>query len=332
MIIDAHSHGVHPSYFDQLRTMGGQWGRKVAERELEHVRSTPQYTNVTVRVEQLDRYGIDMQMVTPSVPLDVNVFPGDVTTQLSLARSLNDGMAKLMDESKGKLVAAGSIPIMHFEKIGWQEMERAIKILGLKAINLPSNINGKPLDLAEFEPFWAHAEQMGVAVYIHPWPQPGRPYEADFDLPHVFGWPFETTITLARLVFSGIMERHPNLKIVSHHLGGGMIPFFMGRIMESNDPTGTGESMGPSMPRSLFDYFSRFYYDSAVGGSAAAIKCACEVFGPDQIVFATDGPHGPGKGETRLASYPGLIRSLGLSQTATEKILAGNARKLLKLG
>ncbi|MDO8689029.1 MAG: amidohydrolase family protein [Dehalococcoidia bacterium] len=73
------------------------------------------------------------------------------------------------------------------------------------------------------------------------------------------------------------------------------------------------------------------YYDSAVGGSAAAIRCAYEVFGADQIVFATDGPNGPGRGETRLATYPELIRSLGLSQAETSKILGGNARRILNL-
>lgn len=77
-----------------------------------------------------------------------------------------------------------------------------------------------------------------MPFYLHPFPQPGRPSEADYDITHTFGWPYETVIALTRLVFSGIMERHPRLKIVSHHLGGGMIPFFMGRVLETNDQSG----------------------------------------------------------------------------------------------
>ncbi len=85
------------------------------------------------------------------------------------------------------------------------------------------------------------------------------------------------------------------------------------------------------MPKPLFDYFSRFYYDTAAGGSAAAIRCAYEVFGADQLVFATDAPWGPGGGESRLANYPNVIRSLGLSEAENKKIFEDNARKILNL-
>ena len=133
------------------------------------------------------------------------------------------------------------------------------------------------------------------------------------------------------MVFSGLMERHPRLKIVSHHLGGGLIPFFMDRLTESNDPTASiGHAIIP-LPKPLFEYFRLFYYDAAVGGSAAAIKCCHEVFGADQILFATDAPHGPEQGLLRLAKYPSIIRTLGLPAADTEKILAGNARRLLSL-
>jgi len=336
MIIDAHTHGFHGGYFDQLIAVGGDWAKKRIAFELERARTRPHYLDVVRRVEQLDRNGIGLQVVTSGHRLDVNLFPGDAATRLAIARALNDNMAKLMEDSKGRLLTAGSIPLAGFEQGGRQEMERAINALGLKAINLPSNINGTPLDLPEFEPFWAQAAEMDIPVYIHPRDPVGqtdRSYEAEYDLTHNFGWPFETTLVLARLVFSGIMERYPTLKVVNHHLGGGMIPFFLGRTYETYSPENdeASDRIGRPIPRALLDHFHRFYYDTAVGGSAAAIRCAYEVFGADQLVFATDAPWGPGGGESRLANYPKVIRSLGLSEAENKKIFEDNARRILNL-
>jgi predicted TIM-barrel fold metal-dependent hydrolase len=110
-----------------------------------------------------------------------------------------------------------------------------------------------------------------------------------------------------------------------------MIPFFMGRTNESYSPAEQQKHLGRVLPRPLEEYFSRFYYDTSVGGSAPAIKCAYEVFGADQLIFATDFPHGPGSGQDRLAQYPEVIRSLGLPEAETRKIFSDNARKVINI-
>ncbi|MFC2008243.1 amidohydrolase family protein [Chloroflexota bacterium] len=333
MIIDIHSHGFHKGHFDELVAAGGKWAENAIAHLLNATQSKPQFVDVALRVEQLDRCGIDLQVVTPQHHLDSNLLPGDMVAQLAMARALNNHMAALMEESKGRLLAIGSVPLAAFEHGGRQEMERAINSLGLKAISLPSNLQGKAIDLPEFEPFWAQAAQMGVPVYIHPNDPAGntdRSYEAEYDLTHTFGWPFETMLVLSRFVFSGLMERHPTLKIVSHHLGGG-IPFFWGRINETYDPPSQQRNIGWVLPKPMFDYFSLFYYDTAVGGSAEAIRCAYEVFGAERLVFATDAPWGPGTGESRLEEYPKVIKSLGLSEAENSKIFADNARSILNL-
>ncbi|MFC2001116.1 amidohydrolase family protein [Chloroflexota bacterium] len=331
MIIDAHTHMIHSAYFDQLAEKGGKWGRERVELASAQAKKTPHLTDVRLRVEQLDRNSIDLQVVTPRRTFDCNLLPGDVTAQLAYARVLNDSMARLTEDSKGRLIATGNIPLADFERYGRQEMERAIKVLGIKAIVLSSNMRGKPIDLPEFEPFWAHAAETGVPVYIHP-DDPasteGRSYEAEYDLVHGFGWPFETELMLARLVFSGIMERYPTLKVVSHHLGGG-IPFLWGRILETYDEL--NKKIGHALPKPLYDYFSRFYYDTAIGGHAPAIRCTYELFGVDQLIFATDAPFGPKAGEERLATYPKVIESLGLSAAENKKIFEDNARRVLNL-
>lgn len=331
MIIDAHTHMFHAAYLEQLSQIGGEWAKKKVAEGLRVARQNPLIIDMKQRLEQLDRNGIDFQVVTPLHSQYSYFLPDDIAAQHTLSRAINDGMARLVEESKGRLIACGAVLPEGFEPGGRQEMERAINTLGLKAMCLSSNLNGKPLDTPELEPFWANAAEMGIPVYIHP-SNPishnDRSYEAEYDLIHNFGWPFETMLMLSRLVFSGVMERYPTLKVVSHHLGGG-IPFFWGRITETYNPAVQEKLIGRVLPKPLFDYFSLFYYDTAVGGSAPAIKCAYEVFGANQLLFATDAPYGPG--ESRLASYPKVIRSLGLPEADNNKICAGNARRILNL-
>ncbi len=330
MIIDAHSHGANGKYLDKIDALGGDWIKKVLNREYKRAKETPGYFDVALRVEQLNKYGIDFQVVTPGVPFGADFCPGDITNKLAYAKAFNDNMASLMEDSKGKLIAIGTIPITGFGEKTTQEMERAIG-LGLKGFSLSTNLEGTPLDLPQFEPFWAQVAKMDIVIYTHPLSPindcPRRAYEFDYYLSHNFGYAFETALMLSRLVFSGIIERHPTLKIVNHHLGGS-IPFFWGRTLESYREESQPKHLGRKMPKPLYDYFSRFYYDTAVGGSAPAIRCAYEVFGADQLVFATDTPEND---EWRLATYPGVIRSLGLPEAVTEKIFSGNIKRVLKL-
>lgn len=334
MIIDAHSHGFHGGYLEKLEAAGGSWTKERVAVLRQRAIRRPQYLDMALRVRQIERNNISWQVVTPSWVIDSNLFSGDSSTRLAIARALNDNMAKITEDSKGTLLASGGVPLEDLEKGGLRELERAIKTLGLKAVTIPSNIRGKPVDLPEFEPFWAQVSEMGIPVYIHPVDPAGesdRRYEAEYDLIHNFGWPFETVLMLSRLVFSGIMERYPGLKVVSHHLGGGMIPFFWGRINETYDPDDQEKTIGRVLPKPLYHYFSKFYYDTAVGGSSTAIKCAYDVFGANQLIFATDAPNGPGDGEIRLATYPDVIRSLGLSEAENKKIFEGNARRILNV-
>jgi aminocarboxymuconate-semialdehyde decarboxylase len=264
--------------------------------------------------------------------VDCNVLPIARDRQLEIAQAANDGMARLMEQSQGKLLGIASAPMAVLEDGGLKEMERAVKGLGLKGFAIATNSRGKPVDAPEFAPFWARAAEMGVPVFIHPanpQNQNDRPYEAQYNMTLVFGWPFETVLMLARLVFSGIMERHPTLKVVSHHLGGGMIPFLFGRIEESYILENQERVLGRVLPKPLKELFGRFYYDTAGGSLEAAIKCCYDVFGADQILLATDSPHGPKGGEIALEGYPRRVRECGIPAEAADRINGGNARKLL---
>ena len=332
MIIDIHTHMIHGKEMAALEAVGGN-SMKQRIKSLQGVTTKkPHAMDVTSRVAQMDQFGIDYQLATPFHHLDPNGMPLDADVEIKVSRLINDSMARITEESRGRILCAGAIPMNSLENEGLKEMERVVKELGLKGFGTLTNIKGKPLDVPEYRPFWAKAAELDAPVFIHPMDpvtRNDRSYEDAYDLMLIFGWPFETTLALCRLVFSGIMDQFDSLKIVSHHLGG-MIPFYWGRMSESYIPE-FAKRRGTALNKPLKEYFSRFYYDTAVGMNPGAVRCAYELFGGERLVLATDAPFGPGTGEERLESYPRLIKELGLPQKDTANILGENAKRLLKI-
>ncbi|NIR13013.1 MAG: amidohydrolase [Desulfobacterales bacterium] len=141
----------------------------------------------------------------------------------------------------------------------------------------------------------------------------------------LFGWPFDTTIALLRLIVSGTMERHPTLKVVTHHLGGGMFPFFSNRFKIKF------ENLKKEMKRPHSESLERVYGDTAVDGTAAALPCGHAFFGTERMLFGTDYPFSPEKGEVYLRENLAIIKSWDLPEEDKAKILGENAKRLLKL-
>jgi aminocarboxymuconate-semialdehyde decarboxylase len=329
MIIDAHAHAVHGDYLESLYDSGGKW---LKEKTAFLHRVKPQVFDIPLRLQWLERNGIDLQVVTPHHTFDSNLFPGDANDRLHLSKVINDNMSRIIEDSQGKMLPVASIPIADFEEFGRKEMDRAIDALGLLGVNLPSNLNGKPIDLPEFESFWAYAAKKNIPVFIHPHDPAGcsdRSYEAEYSLNISIGWPFEIMLALCRIVFSGLLDRYPELKIVTH-MGGGL-PFFWGRLNETYHPSQQARTIGRVLPKPLIEYFSKFYYDIAIGGNAAAIRCACDIFGSSSIIFATDAPWGPETGEFRLKAYQKAIESLQLTPDDERKIFCDNAKSLIDM-
>ena len=338
MIVDGYAHCWTLKYMEELRKYPNQTVREAAESMYRIWESHPNQIDLDLRLRDLNENKIDFQVGAVHERNDPNTLPLTDNERLRLCRLLNDEASQLVSISKNRIIPMGAVPLPSINDGGIEEMRRAVNELGLKGFTVPGNVSGRPLD--EFKSFWKEAARLDAVVYIHPNNPRGnesRPYEAEFDLMHTFGWPFETTLALARLVFSGIMEECQNLKIISHHLGG-MLPFFMGRINETYE----GKKRAPSRPdqiskaqsnlsKPLLDYFKEFYYDTAVGGSVEAISCGYKVFGADRLVFATDYPWGPEAGRFRLATYPGVLRKAIPNEEDQFKILGLNMSKLLKL-
>ena len=142
----------------------------------------------------------------------------------------------------------------------------------------------------------------------------------------VFGWPFDTTQAVWRLIFGGVLDQYPSLKIVTHHLGA-MLPFFSRRI-ESNLRTGLKEHL----QRDIKEYWTNIYGDTAIDGTAAAFPCGYAFFGPDRMMYGTDYPFGNEEGEDFIRENLACVKAMDIPEEAREKILGGNAKKLLKIG
>ena len=167
------------------------------------------------------------------------------------------------------------------------ELERAVRDLGALGFQLHTHVAGRPLDDPAFAPVFAKAEELGCMIWLHPARGPVQPdYLSEsvsrYGIWWSLGWPFETAAAMARLVYSGVMQRHPQLKILTHH-GGGMLPHFAGRLdtIQADDQIEAFERLGGNPIES----FKRFYADTAFFGAGHALRSSYEFFGPDQMLF-----------------------------------------------
>jgi len=255
-----------------------------------------------------------------------------------LARIANDSQAELVakhpDAFAGFLIA---LP-MNNPDAAVAEVERASKQLHGPAVQLYSNIAGKPLDSPEFAPVFEAIHKAGLPIFIHPARNASfADYKGEdkskYEIWWTFGWPYETSTAMARLVFSGALDRWPDLKIVTHHLGG-IAPYLAGRVGYGWDQLGTRTSdedyfaLLKSMKKRPIDYFKMFYGDTAEFGSLAATRCGLDFFGAEHVLFASDCPFEPTPG-LYISETLRVMRELGVSDGDLAKICHGNAQRLM---
>lgn len=286
------------------------------------------------RVAYMDKFGIDVEVLSFSQVGELwqTLNGGE---KLRFTRVVNDSMARVAQRHKGRLVAVATLPMLDGEAL--DELDRAIGQLGLKGCMIYSNVNGKPLDSPEFMPFYQRMAKHGVPLFIHPTNSPYYNWISEYQLGQAFGWPFDTSLAVARLLFGGVLEKFPDLKIVVHHMGA-MIPFFAKRLdgfyeEAKSDPEMFARAYGnrPALKSPPSQYLKKLYGDTVVNGSAAALKCGYEFFGAEHIVFATDYPFGPRHGVDWTRQTLEIVRNSGFSQKERAKILEGNIRRLVEI-
>lgn len=317
LIIDGFSHILPKSFAEEL-------GQAHPTNELMELAALKHFGEVENRVRVLDKYKIDKQVLTIARPsIWINV-PKDIV--LEMTRVANDAVSKAARQFPDRFLPVGTLPIPSEEFI--PEFDRCIGELGMVGIQIFSNVGGRALDDSGFRPFFENAHNSRTPVWIHPQLLYG--WSPEFCLDKIFGWLYETSLALSRLVFSGIMDEYPDLKIISHHMGA-MVPHFSERIKgfyEASDMFPRAKFT--SLPKNPLEYFKKFYGDSVLNGAVHAFECGYKFFGPEHIIFATDYPFGPGKGETWMDGALHQIAATDLSQIEKDQILGGNLQKLIE--
>jgi aminocarboxymuconate-semialdehyde decarboxylase len=255
-------------------------------------------------------------------------------------------MAQIRDRRPDRFPAfVASLP-MNDVPAALAEMDRAVETLGARGIQILTNINGRPLDDPELFPVFERiANRYGLPVWMHPYRPPtiaDYPMEtqSEYEIWVVLNWPHETSVAMARMVFSEMFDRLPNLRVITHHCGA-TIPYLAGRVGPIWDEIGKRgdnarykairERMAQKSLRPL-DYFKKFYGDTVLGGSDAALRCGLDFFGPEHVLFGTDFPYGPESGLWFLRENMRSLDEIDLPKAERDGIYFGNALKLMRTG
>ncbi|HUG35806.1 MAG TPA: amidohydrolase family protein [Candidatus Limnocylindrales bacterium] len=334
MKIDVFPHILPRKYFDRMLQVAPA-GMALQKR----MAGIPVLVDLDLRLRMMDRHEGYVQVLTlANPPLEVVAGP---ETSPDLARLANDEMAAIVARHPDRFPGfVASLP-MNNPDAAVAEVDRAIEQLGATGVQVFTNVNGRALDLPEHRSVLDRMAEHRLPVWLHPArPATAADYAGEprskYDLWWAFGWPYETSVAMGRLVFSGLFDRHPDLIIITHHLGA-MIPFCEGRLGGGLDQLGS-RSDDPDdaaargrLRRRPIDYFRRFYGDTALFGAAHAMESGLAFFGADHVLFGTDFPFDPEKGPGFIRDTIAAMERMRATAEDKAKIYEGNARRLLRL-
>ena len=333
MIIDIFNHFMPKAIYDRLSSLVPGHIALSAFPEL------PTLWDVDARLAMMDEFG-ELQHVRSlaNPPIEMLGTP-DKTPEL--ARVANDGLAELCRRHAERFPAfIASMPMNNVDACV-READRAIRDLGAKGIQVFTNVLGKPLSAPEFRPLFQAMAKHDLPVWIHPIRGPqfadyATEKASEHEIWFTFGWPYETTACVTRLIFSGIYDELPGLKIITHHMGG-MVPFYAGKIDLGFDQIFHGRTDDNPVARKAGlkkrpgDYYRMLYADTSVNGSAAAARCGHAFFGTSHCLFATDAPFDAEQGRMLIRETINAVNALEIPASDKERIFSGNARDLLRL-
>jgi aminocarboxymuconate-semialdehyde decarboxylase len=278
------------------------------------------------RLEHMDRFGIDIHVLTIPAP-GADRFEGD--DAVAIARAANDAIAALCRKHPTRFVGFFTLPTSSISA-SLDELERSVHELGLKGFGSFSNLNGQALDREELFPIYERLAKYKLPVYIHPTaPLASEAIGIDIMPTLIFGWAFDSTVAMTRLVYGRVLERFPEINFVVADVGG-VLAFFAQRA--KNIYSGRTEEIRQryGLKENPLDSFQQFYVDTA-DHPASTLKCVLDFFGPERLVLGTNYPYGPEEGCVLIKNSLAAIDGLNLSSKDKEKILGGNAAEVLGL-
>ena len=336
--LDIFPHIFPLEYFERMK--------KIAESNLSLAAQLKRWMHIPVlwdldkRIRMMKRFPDYKQILTLSMP--AIEFLGSPEETPALARLANDGMAEIVRKHPEQFPAfVASLP-MNNVAASLEEMDRAIGQLGAKGIQIFTNVNGRPLDDPEFFPIFERmVNKYGLPIWVHPsrtarFSDYSSENKSKYEMWWLFGWPYETSVFMGRLVFSGMFDKLPKLRIITHHLGA-MAPFLANRLGYGMDQFGARtsdedyEGLLKKMAKRPVDYFRMFYGDTAINGYAPGIRCGLSFFGSGHVLFGTDCPFDPQGGPLFIRETIKAIDSLKLKKGDARRLYFGNALRMLRL-
>ena len=328
--IDIAAHILPARYFGRLQQIPGFY---LAKR----VKGVRCLFDLTVRFQIMDAFGEYRQVLSLAAPPIDRLGPPEVTPDL--ARLANDELAGLVAAHPDRFAGAfAGLPLNHPDA-SLRELDRLSSHPGFVGVQIYSNVAGRPLDAPRTLEVIEEAVRRRMPIFLHPargadFPDYPAEKESLYDLWQIFGWPYETTIAMARLVFTGLFDRHPDAVIITHHMGG-LVPHFADRIRGGYDQFGT---RGPEHQVETFPiplahppawYFTRFYADTALFGAPHAVRCGLAYFPADRVLFGTDTPFDVEGGTRYIRETIAALDQSGLAPERRRMVDEGNLRQVL---
>lgn len=325
-VIDIHNHMIAPEVVAFLERQGERFETRIIERDggrfflIQETATRPindKMTRPEARMADMDAEGVDIQAVS-CVPF---IMYPDVAPELGLAIAQvnNDALAAVGSRYPDRFLPLASVPLQD-PPAAAKELERAAK-LGVRGVEIPPKVGEQGLDEPQFEPFWAAAETLNMLVCVHPFEAAPRGALARYGLGNLVGNLYDTGLAAALLIYGGVLERYPGLRVVLFHAGGAF-PSLVGRL-DNGYRLGTARGHAISRPPSSF--LNQYWFDS-IAFNPRMLGYLAAIYGADRLVMGSDYPLGGG-----LPHPVAEVKAIGLPAEAEQAVLGGNAARLLRL-
>ena len=330
MNIDIHAHFVPAESLKVASEIGkrhglqlgkDQRGRAIVSRDGKPFLSQlkAEFSDLDLRLSIMDSQGVDLQALSPASTYFF--YWMEAEESLEYAQWLNNRLAEAAAKHPTRLVALGSVP-MHDSTKAVSELERAVTKLGLRGVEIATNINGRYFDDPGFNPFWEAAQALDALIFVHPNQVVGADRMKEFNLANLIGNPTDTSLAFAKLIFSGVLERYPRLRFLLAHAGG-FLPYTWGRLDRGYR---IQDSATAKIPKAPGEYIKLLNFDT-ITHSAMALEYLVANFGADHVVLGSDYPYDMGDPEP-VAS----LHAARIDESSLEQIASTNACKLLGIG
>ena len=330
MNIDIHAHFVPAESLKVASEIGKRHGMKLGKnergREIVSRDGKPfltqlkaEFSDLDLRLSIMDSQGVDLQALSPASTYFFYWMAAEES--LAYAQWLNDRLAEAVAKHPARLVGLGSVPMQDSAK-AVAELERAIAKLGLRGVEIATNINGRYFDDPAFNPFWEAAQALDALIFVHPNQVVGADRMKEFNLANLIGNPTDTSLAFAKLIFSGVLERYPRLRFLLAHAGG-FLPYTWGRLDRGYR---IQDSATAKIPKAPGEYLKLLHFDT-ITHSTMALEYLVANFGAEHVVLGSDYPYDMGDPEP-VAS----LRAARIDNASREQIASANACKLLRIG